>query len=140
MRDMADFGAYQGQISRAHNRSGVQWNPASATSYEEVIKEICALQAQQRPIIAKSATVVSGALMVLLGMAVALAMLTAEPGFPLLLAGLRLLALQFNWAANGYARLGIWYLKQRAWFRTNPPWVLGLIIAGAVALVLTTLF
>lgn len=140
MRGMADLGANQGPLSRSDNLSGVRWNPANAPSYHEILKEIRALKAQQRPILAESAAVVGGALVVLLGMGLAFAMCTAEPGFPLVLFGLRLLALQFDCAADGYARVGIWYLNQRAWFQASPPWAVGMIITGAIALILTTLF
>lgn len=65
---------------------------------------------------------------------VPLVVVLPEAGVPLLLLALRLLAVEFDWAARAYAYV-IWRWGQvKAWYRTRSPLVRGLVILGLVAL------
>ena len=57
---------------------------------------------RQRPRAARILTVLGGGLVGLVGAALLLLLLVPELGFPLLLVGLRLLALEYEWAARAY--------------------------------------
>ena len=60
--------------------------------------------------------------------AVPLVVLLPEAGVPLLLLALRLLAVEFDWAARSYAYV-IWRWEQvKAWYRTRSLLVRGLIV------------
>lgn len=56
-----------------------------------------------------------------------------ELGVPLLLIGLRLLAMQFAWAARAHAAVSTWFDTVRVWLAGKPRWLRRLILAGLVA-------
>ena len=66
--------------------------------------------------------------------ALPLVVVLPEAGVPLLLVALRLLAVEFDWAARAHAYV-IWRWGQvKAWYRTRSPLVRGLVILALVAL------
>lgn len=126
---------------RRHNPLG---KPASSASlrrdsqYDEILTEIRALQAKPRSALTKAGAVIGGALAAFLGIVLVLPM--AELGIPLLLVGLRLLALQFDSAARVYARARLWSLMLGAWWKTTSQAVRVLVIVGAVAVTVLVVF
>ena len=71
-----------------------------------------------------------------------LAVIAPELGVPLVLLGLRLLALEFNWAARAYARVaslarGVGGRLRRLLPRSTPGVVLAAVLVAAVVALLT---
>lgn len=101
------------------------------TTYDEVLAEVQELRLVRRPPLVRAAAVAGGGLAALSGAAMMIVL--PELGVPLLLIGLRLLALQFDWAARTYARVRTGFLRVLAWLDAKPRWLRWLITGGLIA-------
>ncbi|MBF6238342.1 hypothetical protein IU474_14885 [Nocardia otitidiscaviarum] len=85
----------------------------------------------RRPLWMRVAAVAGGGAAALAG--VALLVVAPELGVPLLLVGLRLLAMQFVWAARAHAAVSAWFDKAMVWLAAKPRWLRRLILGGLIA-------
>ncbi|QLY28318.1 hypothetical protein [Nocardia huaxiensis] len=86
---------------------------------------------QRRPLWIRVAAAAGGSVAALAGLV--LLAVAPELGVPLLLIGLRLLAMQFAWAARAHAAVSAWFDTAMAWLAGKPRWLRWLILAGIAA-------
>jgi uncharacterized membrane protein len=104
-----------------------------ATQFADILDEVQTQRQRPRPAVVVWAAVVAGVLFALAG--AALCVIFPEGGIPLLLIGLRLLALRFAWAAVAYARVRWWWVRFVAWWRSRSRALRWSIIIGVTAIV-----
>src|SRR4051812_34003729 len=101
---------------------------------QTILDEVHARRARRRPPLVMAAVIAGGFLAAAVG--VLLIVPLPEAGVPLLLVGLRLLALRFGWAATAYAHVKWRWNRLRAWWKAKPRWVRDVVVVAAVVLVL----
>jgi hypothetical protein len=109
----------------------------SVPDFESILADIQVQRARKRSPLVFGAVIAGGFLAAAVG--VVLAIPLPEAGIPLLLVGLRLLALRFAWAAVAYAHVRWRWLRLRAWWRTKPRWLREVVLWGSIILVLALL-
>lgn len=100
------------------------------TDLQTILDEVHSQRSRQRPPFVMAAIIAGGFLAALAGAALTIPL--PEAGVPLLLVGLRLLALRFGWAATAYAHVQWRWNRVKAWWRAKPKWVRDLIIVATV--------
>lgn len=88
---------------------------------QAILAEVHAQRARTRSPFVTAAILVGGFAAALLGAVLAIPL--PEAGVPLLLLGLRLLALRLEWAATAYAHVKWRWNRVKAWWRAKPRWV-----------------
>lgn len=104
----------------------------TAPTREQVLQDVLARRRSDRPMWRRAAQVLGG--LVLLVASLPLLVVLPEAGVPLGLLALRVLALEFDWAARAYAVAAWGWARFRAWFEHRHPVVRALVIVGLLAL------
>lgn len=104
--------------------------PPVMPEFEVYLAEIEAQRARDRSPVIVWLILAGGFVCVILGAVLTIPL--PEAGIPLLLVGLRLLALRLPWAARAYAHLRFRWSRAKGWWRAKPGWVRDVVTAITV--------
>jgi hypothetical protein len=107
-----------------------------ATGREDAVASVYARRARHRAKSLPVRVVWAATGLVVFVASIPLIVVAPELGLPLVLVALRMLALEFDWAAKAYARIEWRWRRFRTWWRGRSRALRAAVILGAIAVVI----